>query len=117
MILPVYVPHAILVMIIVLKLSDEVMNHYVLSCQLSIHSTLCTFTYFFCHYPYHNLMVQVILGRWCAHILATSPQDMPESSNARAGAATNELHNAARGTPRPPPPPLPPLSIEQLMAT
>jgi hypothetical protein len=29
----------------------------------------------------------------------------------------NELHNAAHGTPPPPPPPLPPVSIEQLLAT
>jgi hypothetical protein len=43
-------------------------------------------------------------------------QDVPESSNAHAGAATNELHNAARGTPPPPPPPLPPVSLEQLLA-
>jgi hypothetical protein len=41
-------------------------------------------------------------------------QDVPEPSNARAGAATNELHNAARGTPLPPPPPM---SLEQLLAT
>jgi hypothetical protein len=32
-------------------------------------------------------------------------QDVPESSNARARAAMNELCNATRGTP---PPPLPP---------
>jgi hypothetical protein len=44
-------------------------------------------------------------------------QDMPKSSNARAGAATNELRNAARGTPAPPPPPPPPMSLEQLLAT
>jgi hypothetical protein len=44
-------------------------------------------------------------------------QDVPESSNARAGAATNELRNAARGTPPPPPPPPPPVSLEQLLAT
>jgi hypothetical protein len=43
-------------------------------------------------------------------------QDVPEPSNARAGAATNELRNAARGTPPPPPPPLPPMSLEQLLA-
>jgi hypothetical protein len=42
-------------------------------------------------------------------------QDVPESSNARAGAATNELRNAARGTPPPPQPP-PPVSLEQLLA-
>jgi hypothetical protein len=45
-------------------------------------------------------------------------QDVPESSNARAEATTNELHNAVRGTPPPPPPPpLPPMSIEQLLTT
>jgi hypothetical protein len=32
-------------------------------------------------------------------------QDAPEPSNARAGAAMNELRNAAHGTPPPPPPP------------
>jgi hypothetical protein len=42
-------------------------------------------------------------------------QDAPEPSNAHAGAATNELRNAARGTPPPPPPPL--MSLEQLLAT
>jgi hypothetical protein len=41
-------------------------------------------------------------------------QDVPNPSNTRAGAATNELRNAARGTP---PPPLPPVSLEQLLAT
>jgi hypothetical protein len=40
-------------------------------------------------------------------------QDVPESSNARAGTAMNELRNAARGTPPPPPPPM---SLEQLLA-
>jgi hypothetical protein len=44
-------------------------------------------------------------------------QDAPESSNARAGATTNELHNAARRTPPPPPPPPSPVSLEQLLAT
>jgi hypothetical protein len=43
-------------------------------------------------------------------------QDVPESSNAHAGAATNELRNAARGTPPPPLPPLPSMSLEQLLA-
>jgi hypothetical protein len=43
-------------------------------------------------------------------------QDVRESSNARAGAATNELSNAARGTPPPPPPPRPPASLKQLLA-
>jgi hypothetical protein len=40
-------------------------------------------------------------------------QDVPELSNAHIGAATNELHNAARRTPPPPPPPV---SLEQLLA-
>jgi hypothetical protein len=44
-------------------------------------------------------------------------QDVPEPSNARAGAATNELRNAACGTPLPPSPPPPPVSIEQLLPT
>jgi hypothetical protein len=50
-------------------------------------------------------------------------QDVPELSNARAGVATNELHNVAHGThPHPPPPPPPPphplpVSLEQLLAT
>jgi hypothetical protein len=44
-------------------------------------------------------------------------QDVPEPSNARAGAVTNELRNAACGTPPPPPPPPPPMSIEQQLAT
>jgi hypothetical protein len=44
-------------------------------------------------------------------------QDVPESSNAHAGAAMNELRNAAHKTPPPPPPPLPPVSLEQLLAT
>jgi hypothetical protein len=43
-------------------------------------------------------------------------QDVPEPSNAHGGAATNELHNATRGTPPPPPSPLPPVSLEQLLA-
>jgi hypothetical protein len=41
-------------------------------------------------------------------------QDGPEPLNARAGEATNELHNAVRGTPPPPPPPV---SLERLLAT
>jgi hypothetical protein len=44
-------------------------------------------------------------------------QDVPEPSNARAGAVTNELRNATRGTLPPPPPPPPPVSLEQLLAT
>jgi hypothetical protein len=40
-------------------------------------------------------------------------QDVPEPSNARTGVATDELCNAAHGTP---PPPLPPVSLEQLLA-
>jgi hypothetical protein len=43
-------------------------------------------------------------------------QDVPESSNTRAGVATNELRNAARGTPPPPLPPPPLVSLEQLLA-
>jgi hypothetical protein len=43
-------------------------------------------------------------------------QDVPEPLNARAGTATNELRNAARGTTPPPPPPPPPVSLEQLLA-
>jgi hypothetical protein len=38
-------------------------------------------------------------------------QDAPEPSNGRAGATTNELRNAAHGTPPPP------VSLEQLLAT
>jgi hypothetical protein len=41
-------------------------------------------------------------------------QDVLESSNARVGAATNELRNAAHRTPPPPPPPV---SLKQLLAT
>jgi hypothetical protein len=44
-------------------------------------------------------------------------QDVPKPSNARAGAATNELHNAAHGTPPPPLPPPSPVSLKQLLAT
>jgi hypothetical protein len=44
-------------------------------------------------------------------------RDVPESSNAHAGAAKNELCNAARRTPPPPLPPPSPVSIEQLLAT
>jgi hypothetical protein len=44
-------------------------------------------------------------------------QDAPEPSNARAGATTNELCNAARGTPPPPSPPPLLVSLEQLLAT
>jgi hypothetical protein len=45
-------------------------------------------------------------------------QDVPESSNARARVAMNELHNAAHEIPPPPPPPPPPpVSLEQLLAT
>jgi hypothetical protein len=43
-------------------------------------------------------------------------QDVLESSNARSGAATNELRDAACGTPPPPPPPLQPVSIEHVLA-
>jgi hypothetical protein len=44
-------------------------------------------------------------------------KDVPEPSDACAGAATNELCNAAHGTPLPPLPPPPPVSLEQLLAT
>jgi hypothetical protein len=43
-------------------------------------------------------------------------QDVPEPSNAHAGAATNELCNAAHGTPPPPPPPPPLVSLKELLA-
>jgi hypothetical protein len=43
-------------------------------------------------------------------------QDVPEPLNAYARAATNELLNAACGTPPPPPPPPQPVSLEQLLA-
>jgi hypothetical protein len=43
-------------------------------------------------------------------------QDVPESSNAHAGAVTNELRNAARGTLPPPLPPPPLVSLEQMLA-
>jgi hypothetical protein len=69
----VYVPHAFLTMIIVLEPCYEVMNNCVLSCQLYIHSALSTFTYCICHYPHHDLMVQVISRRWCALVLVTLP--------------------------------------------
>jgi hypothetical protein len=41
---------------------------------------------------------------------------MPESLKACVGATTNELPNAACGTPPPPPPPPPLVSIEKLLA-
>jgi hypothetical protein len=44
-------------------------------------------------------------------------QDVPEPSNTRTGKATDELRNAAHGTPSPAPPPLSPVSIKQLLAT
>jgi hypothetical protein len=59
-------------MIIVLKPCYEVMNRYVLSCQLSFILLYVPFTYCLYLYPYHDLMVQVISGRWCARVLATS---------------------------------------------
>jgi hypothetical protein len=43
-------------------------------------------------------------------------QDVPEPSNTHAGAATNELCNAAHGTPPPPPPPPPLVSLKELLA-
>jgi hypothetical protein len=52
----------------------------------------------------------------CTHT-SDFTQDVLEPSNAHAGAATNELRNAARRTPQPPPPPPPPVSLEQLLAT
>jgi hypothetical protein len=51
----------------------------------------------------------------CTHT-GNFTQDVPELMNACGRAAMNELRNAARGTPLPPPPPLPPLSLMQLLA-
>jgi hypothetical protein len=65
--------YVFLMMTIVLEPWDEVRNHYVVSFQLSIHFALCTFTYCFCLCLYHDLMVQVIIVRWCTHVLATLP--------------------------------------------
>jgi hypothetical protein len=48
----------------------------------------------------------------CTHI-GNFTQDVPELSNARAGAVTNELRIAARGTPPLPPPP--PMSLKLLL--
>jgi hypothetical protein len=44
-------------------------------------------------------------------------KDVPEPSDACAGAEMNELRNAAHGTPLPPLPPPSPVSLEQLLAT
>jgi hypothetical protein len=43
-------------------------------------------------------------------------QDVVEPSNIRAGAAMNELRNAAHGIPPPPLPPPLPVSLEQPLA-
>jgi hypothetical protein len=82
------------------------MNRYVLSHQLSFILLYVPFCILLISYSYRDLMVQVISGRWCACVLATSLK-----------VAMNELHNAARGTTPPPPPPPPPISLEQLLAT
>jgi hypothetical protein len=66
-----YVPYAFLMMIIVLKPCYEVMNHYVLSHHCLFILLYVPFLHIAYLYPYLDLMVQDISGRWCAHILAT----------------------------------------------
>jgi hypothetical protein len=66
-----YMPLVILMMIIVLEPCSEVMNHYDLSCQLSILYALCIF--YILLYLYHDIIVQVISCRWCARVPVTLP--------------------------------------------
>jgi hypothetical protein len=60
-------------MIIVLEPCYEVMNHYDLSCQLSILYALCIFYILLYLYLYHDVIVQVISCRWCARVPVTLP--------------------------------------------
>jgi hypothetical protein len=66
-------PLVILMMIIVLEPCSEVMNHYDLSCQLSILYALCIFYILLYLYLYHDVIVQVISYRWCARVPVTLP--------------------------------------------
>jgi hypothetical protein len=106
--------YAFLMMIIVRKPCYVVMNHMF---HLTIAFSSC-FMYLFAYtlylYPHHELMVQAISDRWVRTRTGDFTQDVPESSNACTGVATNEHRNAARGTPLPPPPPV---SLEHLLAT
>jgi hypothetical protein len=109
-------PYAFLMMTIVLKLCYEVINHYVLSHRLSFLPALCTFL----HIAY---ILSLLLHNGASYIwqmvcmrTGDFTQDVPELSNARAGAVTSELCNAARRTPPPPPPPPPHVSVNQLLA-
>jgi hypothetical protein len=60
-------------MIIVLEPCSEVMNHYDLSCQLSILYALCIFYILLYLYLYHDVIVQVISCRWCTRVPVTLP--------------------------------------------
>jgi hypothetical protein len=82
-----------------------------------IHPALCIFCVYFISLSLSRANGASYLWQIVRTRTGDFTQDAPEPSNARAGAAMNELHNAACGTPPPTPPPPPSVSFEQLLAT
>jgi hypothetical protein len=84
---------------------------------IAFHPALCIFCVYFISLSLSRANGARYLWQMVRMRTGDFTQDVPEPSNARDGAATNKLHNAAHGTPPPPPPPPPPVSLEQLLAT
>jgi hypothetical protein len=72
---------------------------------IAFHPTLCIFCIYFISLSLSRANGASYLWQMVHTRTDDFTQDVPESSNARARAAMNELCNATRGTP---PPPLPP---------
>jgi hypothetical protein len=81
---------------------------------IAFHPALCIFCVYFISLSLSRANGESYLWQMVCTCTGDFTQDAPEPSNAHAGAATNELHNAACGTPLPPPPPV---SLKQLLAT
>jgi hypothetical protein len=114
---PFHLVHAscILMMIIVLELRYEVMNH----CDLSypFYPSFMYFYIFLISYIFSCSNGTSYIWQMVRTHTSYFTLDMPEGSGGRCGAAPTKPHRPAPGAAPPPPPPLPPVSIEQQLAT
>jgi hypothetical protein len=84
---------------------------------IAFYPALCIFCVYFIYLSLSQANGASYLWQMVRTCTGDFTQDVSESSNAHARAATIELCNAAHGTPPPPPPPPLPVSLEQLLAT
>jgi hypothetical protein len=84
---------------------------------IAFHPALCIFCVYFISLSLSRANGASYLWQMVRTRTSDFTQDAPEPSNARAGAAMNELRNVVHRTLPPPPPPLPCVSLEQLLAT